>query len=59
MTLPRVEVPADREKIQRLIAALEQQIKADTSEKDRLIHQKAVEDLRKALGRGNNEVFES
>lgn len=51
--LPRVEIPRDREKIKKLIAALEQQLKVDNNEKDKEIHKRALEDLKKALAKDN------
>lgn len=47
--MPRVEIPADKEKIKRIIVALEYQLQKDTNEKDRAIHRQAIKDLKAAL----------
>lgn len=45
----KVEIPNDKNKIIKQIKALEYQLTQDINEKDRKIHQQALEDLRKAL----------
>ncbi|MDO6353558.1 hypothetical protein Q3V94_00475 [Caloramator sp. CAR-1] len=47
----KVVIPKDTEKLQKQIAALEYQIQHDTSEKNRAIHQQALEDLKRELQR--------
>lgn len=47
--MPQIEIPKDKEKIKQLLAALEQQLKEDTNEKDKMIHAKAIESLKAAL----------
>ena len=48
MTL-KVQIPRDKEQIQRQIEALEYLLEQDKSEKDREIHEGAIEQLKKAL----------
>lgn len=45
----RVEVPEDKDKLEKQIKALKAQIKIDKNEKDRAIHLKALEELIKHL----------
>lgn len=46
----KVEVPKDRTKLERQIAALEYQIAVDTNETDRKIHEEALKALKAAKG---------
>lgn len=45
----KVEIPKNKERIKQQIQALEWQIKRDTNEKDKAIHQEALKDLQAAL----------
>lgn len=45
----KFEVPEDKAKIKKQIAALEYQIKNDTNDKDKTIHVAALNDLKRAL----------
>mgnify|MGYP001277988394 FL=1 len=44
-----VEIPENTEKLKQIIAALERQIKVDSREKDKRIHQAALDSLRASL----------
>ena len=49
MNIPKVEIPKDKDKLLKQIQALEWQIEQDTNPKDKVIHQEALKDLKKAL----------
>jgi len=47
--MPKIIMPDEINKLDKQITALEYLIKRDTKEKDRLIHIKALEDIKRAL----------
>lgn len=47
--IPKVEVPKDREKIERPIKAFTHAISKDIDPKDKQIHKQALKDLKSAL----------
>ena len=48
-SIPKIQIPESREKIIRQINALETMIKEDTNDRDRYIHETALNDLQQAL----------
>ena len=45
----KIEVPKNHKKLENQMRALEWQIERDTNDKDRVIHQEALEELKAAL----------
>ena len=53
--IPRIEVPDNREKIEKQINALRYAISQDINSKDKQIHLQALKDLEAALAKAQNE----
>lgn len=52
MDKPKINIPKDINKVKKQIQALEYQLKNDTNDKDRIIHQEALKELKEVLERG-------